>query len=150
MGKLTSGDAKMILETTTTIVEYENQIIYLRLKEGAEIDLENTLEQYAAQKDLTKNTFYGVLVDARNFVTMDKASRNFMSAYTNPHRVATALLTPHNLATRFLANIYLKLDKPKIETKMFGEENEAVMWLKSKLYTAEERLKVVHTNTEIK
>lgn len=140
----------MVIETSTTIVEYENQIIYLRLKEGAEINLANTLEQYAAQKDLTKNTFYGVLVDARNFVIMDKDSRNFMSAYTNPLRVATALLTTHNLATRFLANIYLKLDRPKIETQMFGSEKEAVQWLKSKLPVVERSIKAEYTNTEIK
>ena len=45
MGKLTSGDAKLVFETSTTSVEYDNQIIYLRLKEGAPIILGNILER---------------------------------------------------------------------------------------------------------
>jgi hypothetical protein len=122
-------------DTITTVVEYENHIVYLRMKDGASVTLENTHEQFAAQAELTGTDTYAVLVDARNFVVMDTDSRKYMASYSNPRRVATALLTKNNLATRLLANIYMKVDRPNFPTKMFGEESEAVAWLKEKLDT---------------
>lgn len=120
-------------DTTTTLVEYEDNIIYLRMKDGAEVNMENTLEQFAAQDALTGTDTYAVLVDATHFVVMDKESRQFIARYQNPRRVATALLTRNNLPTRLLANIYMKIDRPRFPTRMFSEENEAIDWLRQKM-----------------
>lgn len=141
------SNSKQIIETTTTIVEYVNNIIYLRMKDGAEVSLENTIEQFKAQAELTKNDYYGVLVDGRNYVIMDKESRKYMATHMAPKRVATALLTQHNIAMRLLANIYMKIDKPTVETRLFGEEAEAVKWLNARLQHKRNLLKrELHTN----
>lgn len=141
------SNSKQIIETTTTIVEYVNNIIYLRMKDGAEVNLENTIEQFKAQAELTKNDYYGVLVDGRNYVIMDKESRKYMATHMAPKRVATALLTQHNIAMRLLANIYMKIDKPTVETRLFGEEAEAVKWLNARLQHKRNLLKrELHTN----
>lgn len=147
MATLSSSANRQIIETTTTIVEYEQNIIYLRMKEGAEVNLENTLEQYAAQQQLTKDDYYGVLVDGRNFVIMDKESRKYMSTYFNPKRLATALLTQHNIAMQLLANVYMRIDRTAIETRMFDNEQKAVKWLREKLTAGKEPgIKKLHTN----
>jgi hypothetical protein len=120
-------------DVSTTILEYADGIMYLRLKEGAEFNLETTREQYAAQDELTGVQNYAVLVDATHHVSMSKESREFMAAYHNPRRKATALLTRYNLATLLLANFYMKFNQPKIPTKLFNQEEEAIDWLKQML-----------------
>ncbi len=121
-------------DISTTRLEYAGGIMYLRLKEGAEFNLETTKEQHAAQDELTSNDNYVVLVDATHHVSMSKESREYMAAYENPRRKATALLTRYNLATLLLANFYMKFNQPKIPTKLFNQEEEAIGWLKQMLH----------------
>lgn len=105
----------------------------LHLKEGSDFDLEAIQEQYKAQDELTGNDIYAVLVDATHHVSMSKDCREFMASYKNPRRKATALLTRYNLATIILANFYLKFNQPNIPTKMFNDEEEALVWLNAML-----------------
>jgi hypothetical protein len=118
-----------VKEISTTRLEYVGGIMHLRLKEGAEFNLETIKEQYAAQDELTGTDNYAVLVDATHHVSMSKESREFMAAYVNPRRKATALLTRYNLATLLLANFYMKFNQPRIPTKLFNQEEEAIDWL---------------------
>lgn len=123
-------------EISTTVLEYADGIMYLRLKEGSEFDLPAIQEQYAVQDELTGNDRYAVLVDATHHVSMTKECREFMAAYANPRRRATALLTRYNLATIILANFYMRFNSPRIPTRMFNEEEEAVQWLRQMLAKA--------------
>jgi hypothetical protein len=128
-----TAQSAVVKEISTTRLEYVDGIMHLRLKEGAEFNLETTKEQYAAQDELTGTDDYAVLVDATHHVSMSKESREFMAAYVNPRRKATALLTRYNLATLILANFYMKFNQPKTPTKLFNHEDEAIAWLKQML-----------------
>ena len=121
-------------EISTTVLEYSNGLMCLRLKEGAEFDLAAIKEQFLAQDEMTNTEDYAVLVDATHHVSMTKECREFMAAYNNPRRKGTALLTNYNLATLLLANFYLKFNKPLIPTKIFNKEKEALSWLGDKLH----------------
>lgn len=134
MNKENGAAPAITKDISTTRLEYEGGIMYLRLKEGAEFNLETTKEQHAAQDELTSNDNYVVLVDATHHVSMSKESREYMAAYENPRRKATALLTRYNLATLLLANFYMKFNQPKIPTKLFNQEEEAIDWLRQMLH----------------
>ncbi len=131
--KNTTAPFALVKEIATTRLEYLDGIMHLRLKEGADFNLETTKEQFAAQDELTGADNYAVLVDATHHVSMSKEAREFMAAYVNPRRKATALLTRYNLATLILANFYMKFNQPKTPTKLFNHEEEAVNWLKHML-----------------
>jgi hypothetical protein len=117
----------------STFIEYKDNIVFLRLKEDADFTLSSTKEQHQAQDELTQQDSYAVLVDARNHVTISKESREFMANYNNPRRKATAILTNKNAAMLIMANFYMNVNKPRIPTKLFNHESEAVQWLKEKL-----------------
>lgn len=121
------------MDTSTTLVEYHDNIIFLRLKEGADLNINSINEQHDAQKELVKNDKYGVLVDGTNNVVITKECREYMASLITPNRVATAVLTKMNMATTLIANFYIKVNKPKIPTKLFKEEKDAVSWLKMQL-----------------
>ena len=122
-----------IKDLDSTFIEYKDNIIFLRLKEDAEFTLSASKEQHQAQDELTQQDNYVVLVDARNHVTISKESREFMAKYNNPRRKATAILTNKNAAMLIMANFYMNVNKPRIPTKLFNHESEAVQWLKEKL-----------------
>jgi hypothetical protein len=123
----------MIVETSNSFLEYADHIIYVRLKEGKEITIESMKEQYKAQEELVKNDKYAVLVDGRNTVIMPPETRKFMAAHQPVNRKATALVSNNNLVTVLIGNFYLKVNKPKLQTRLFKQEEEAVKWLKKQL-----------------
>ena len=120
-------------ETSNSFLEYSNQILFVRIKEGAEMTIESMREQYNAQLELVKNNKYAVLVDGTSNVDVPSETRVFMANHSPSNRKATAIVTNKNLATRLIANFYLKVNKPKVLTKLFKTESDAIRWLKNEL-----------------
>ena len=118
-------------ETSNSILEYSDNIIFVRIKDGVDLTIESMQEQYEAQMEMVKNDKYAVLIDGTKNVTVPHETRKMMADHQPPNRKATAIVTNRNLATLLMANFYLKVNKPKVQTKLFKYEDAAVMWLKS-------------------
>lgn len=121
------------IETSNSFIDYVNNIIYVRVKEGIEITIPSMQEQYLAQNKLVGNDKYAVLVDASKNSNPTKDAREYMANYNPKNRVATAILTNKNLAVILIANFYLKFNNPLIHAKIFNNEEDAVIWLKEQL-----------------
>lgn len=117
-------------EVSNSLLEYCNNIVFVRIKEGAEITVESMHEQFNAQKELVENKEYVVLVDGTKHSTVSPEARKLMADHRPPNRKATAIVNNDNLAMHLIANFYLRVNKPSIPTKIFKRENEAVAWLK--------------------
>ncbi len=120
-------------ETSNADLEFRDQIVFVRIKDGAEITTETMEEQWSVQKEMVGRGTYAVLVDGKKNYTLYPEVREYMAAYQPQGRVATALVANKNLATLMIANFYLRFNRPKVPTRMFKEEEEAVLWLKEKL-----------------
>jgi hypothetical protein len=120
------------VKTSTSLLQYENNILYTRIYEYACIDEEEMKEQFKAREELVKDDKYAVLVDARNFNTTTEGARKFLAGTHQPKRIAMAVLT-NNLAVTLLANFYLKVNKPNTPTRIFNKEENAVKWLREEL-----------------
>ena len=90
-------------------------------------------EQYEEQDKLVGNDKYAVFVDATKNSIASKEVRDFMANHIPPNRLATAIITNNNLAINVIANFYLRVHQPKVLTKLFSNENDAVDWLKRKI-----------------
>lgn len=120
-------------ETRNSILHYKNNIITVRLKEKAEINVESMKEQYEAQQNLVGNNRYVVLVDATKNSDADSETRKFMADYKPVNRIATAIVSNTNIATMIMANAYMRLNQPSVTTKLFKQETQALKWLREKL-----------------
>ena len=58
------------------------------------------------------------------------ARNNWAKKNTNPYSLAEAFVV-NNLAHKVIANFYLKTNKPGRPTKIFTNEEDAVIWLKT-------------------
>ena len=121
-------------ETSNSFLDYKDHIVFVRIKENAEISVESMQEQYEVQDKLVGNDVYGVLVDGTKNSNVPVNTREFMAKRNPKNRIATAIITNNNLATNIIANFYLKFHKPKNPTKLFNKETDAITWLKSQLY----------------
>jgi len=101
------------------------------------LDTEITLENVRKNFDITYNFTNGkkvkTLIDIRNisFNYIPKEVLQYLSDNTyNQYQVAVAVVI-NNLALKILANFYMKVFKPKVNTKIFDSEEKAMQWLKN-------------------
>ena len=123
----------IIKETSNSILEYKNNIMVVRLKEYADINLETMIEQHEAQKSLVGKDKYAVLVDGSKNSNPTPEAKKYMANHNPPNRMATAIVSNNNTATVIVGNFYIKMNKPVIPTKLFKSEDKAMQWLKQKL-----------------
>jgi hypothetical protein len=70
----------------------------------------------------------GNLIDIRNMLFIDSKTRAYAAAQYRPHVAGTAIVIDSKISSYF-ANIYLKFSQPKVPTRLFSDEQEAVKWL---------------------
>lgn len=120
-------------ETANAFLEYNGNIVYVRMKEDSDVTIQSMKEQYKAQAQLVKDEEYAVLVDGTNNVNVPPATREFMAKHSPANRKATAIITNQNLATLLIANFYVRFNRPAVPTRLFKNETVAVHWLKKQL-----------------
>lgn len=122
------------IETSESIVKvYANGMLESIIKEGAYIDvpyLEKGKEQIQAL--LGEKKAY-VLTESLGFYSISRAARKLSASkeYSN-HITAVAVVITH-VFTKYVAELYLKLDKPASTTKVFVNRHLAIKWLKEKM-----------------
>jgi hypothetical protein len=68
------------------------------------------------------------LVDIRDMLFIDSKTRAYAAAQYRPHVAGTAILIDSKISSYF-ANVFLKFSQPKVPTRLFTNEAEAVKWL---------------------
>jgi hypothetical protein len=64
----------------------------------------------------------------RNMLFIDSKSRAYAAAQYRPHVAGTAIIVDSKVSSYF-ANLYLKFSQPKVPTRLFTLEEDAVKWL---------------------
>lgn len=100
-----------------------------------EITLENVRKNFEITYNFTNGKKVKTLIDIRNisFNYIPKEVLQYLSDNTyNQYQVAVAVVI-NNLALKILANFYMKVFKPKVNTKIFDSEEKAMQWLKNNI-----------------
>jgi hypothetical protein len=109
----------------------ENGILWIKVIEGASIDLENLIEDASVNDSLTDGKKALALYDARSFFTITPEASDYVkSGILNKSRIATAVVTD-KLAARLIVNVVAMVRKPETPLKMFNNEKDALRWLHS-------------------
>lgn len=112
------------------------RLLHMTILEGAEIELENAIENYEAAQSLTGPTKHLLLVDAHSNVYISKEARAY-SAELKPNSPIAMAVVVSSTANRLIGNFYINFNKPKVPTKLFSSDDKAIEWLKGFLYLTE-------------
>ena len=110
----------------------ENHIIRVRFLNNADVTLEQAKEITSTAFELTGNHPFVSLIDARDILgSMSAEARDYFAKDIplSQKRIAQAILID-NVPIRLLANFYLKFHKPIVPADTFGDEKEALTWLR--------------------
>ncbi len=120
------------IELKTTIVNLRKDgIMHVHIKGGAQMEFGDAIQVIEAIGKLGNKQKYPVLIDCEEFSSVDKEARIFSaskeaSIYSYANAVAY-----HSLAHKLFADFYLKNDKPEIPTKIFPDNESAIVWLQT-------------------
>jgi hypothetical protein len=114
----------------------EERLLHMTIFEGAEIEVENVIENYEASYTLVNNTKYLLLVDAKANASLSKEARAY-SAEPKPNSPIAMAIIVVSTANRLIGNFYINFNKPKVPTKLFSSEEKALEWLRGFLYMTE-------------
>lgn len=112
-------------------LEYENNILYVRVKEDLVVQTEDMKLMLETAVEMTGGEKYYALIDTSGSGEATVEARNYYADcdYTK-YRFADAFVVS-SLATRLVVNFYMKFHNPKVKSKMFGTIAEARYWLES-------------------
>lgn len=127
-----------IIHTKVATFSYNSNERLLRMKimEGAEIELENAVENYEAAQLLVEGHKHLLLVDATVNVYISKEAKTYAAKNKPNSPIAMAVIVT-STANRLIGNFYINVNKPSVPTKLFPTEDKAIEWLKDFLYLTE-------------
>lgn len=128
------------IQTKTAIISFNSieRLVYMRILDGAEIELECALENQEAVKQLTNGDKHLLIVDARSInVYVSKEARAFSAEFKKGDPCIAKAFIVNSTANRLIGNFYINFNKPAVPTKLFSNEEKATEWLKSFLYLTE-------------
>lgn len=118
------------IETTAAFYYIEDDIVYMRAKQDADITLEAAKEGIEARIKLQQGKKMLMLADTSKVWQVSSNARAYSSTpEVDKMNIAMAILAGYSLTTTIIANFFIKFNKPKTPTKIFKNEKDALDWL---------------------
>ena len=122
---------KLLLENHVVRFEYFEGVVFGTFK-VKNIDKENALFSIESRIKATKKIPHSILIDIKNIKTVTKEAREiFSSEISFKYLKSTAILVKSPFSAA-IANLYLKINKPRGNVRIFPSEKMALTWLKSR------------------
>lgn len=118
------------LETQTASISFlDKNILLIKMKEGAEIDVEEATENFEAVLKLAEGRKYAVLVDACVPVQVTPDARMYGANIERQRDLIAQAIVVNTLANRLIGNFIINFNKPFAPTKLFSDNETALVWL---------------------
>jgi hypothetical protein len=120
-------------DRASTIEFWDNDIIFIKLKDNIQVELEDAQKQYLFLKAKYNNiNKHIILVETGLDTSISKEAREFASKpESNEMTQATAVIVK-SLAHRIIINFIIKITHQQtMKMKMFDDKQKAINWLLS-------------------
>jgi hypothetical protein len=122
------------IQTSTSRICFdpEARIVHVQARAGSVFDIQQAIENKEASLHLVGDgkKFTLLFTSDGDIVTTPAMRTLCASAEYNDNLYAVALLST-NSAMKILGNFYLRLSRPVVPTRFFGNKDNAVEWLKT-------------------
>lgn len=112
----------------------EGQIIENIVNEGAVMDVNDVRELKAINMEIAGNRNYALLVESGQNTSITKEARELVASDEFANLIIAKAVIIYTESHKFLSNLYLTVNKPKIKTKMFTDREKAMEWLRLEVF----------------
>jgi hypothetical protein len=114
------------------LIKRDDQIYVYKALNKCTLDLETAKAMTKAGDEWNGTALCANLVDIRDMLFVDSKVRNYAAAQYRSHVAGSAILMGSRFTVTF-ANLFMKFSKPKVPTKLFTKEDDAIQWLKDQM-----------------
>ena len=127
-----------VINDKVRVIEGDDMIYRYIALNKCTLDLD-TLEKMTVVGDTwCQDRLCANLMDIRDMMFIDSKTRAYAAAQYRPHVAGLAILIDSKISSYF-ANIFLKFSQPKVPTRLFTNEDDALKWLIEQI---QKRLKI--------
>lgn len=119
------------------MIQGDDQIYSYIAINNATIDIDTLKKMTETGDTWNGDKLCANFVDLRDMFFIDSKTREYAAAQYRSHVAGQAILIDSKVSSYF-ANLFLKFSKPKVPTKLFTNDNEALQWLKGQMVKREQ------------
>ena len=108
--------------------QYNGQVVSIKIHKGACIEDTDAIDIIATSSAISNEDIHCLLIDIREMKFISSEARNILAIQSKKNIPAIAIII-NSFLQKSLASLYLKISNPKIVTKVFIDEYEAIDWL---------------------
>ncbi len=97
------------------------------------IDLEIAKKITQDRHHFAKGKEYPTLVDFTNVLSTTKEARDYFNGETAAKNISRMAILINSEVGKMIASFFIMLKKPPYQTKIFTNNDEAMLWLKSEI-----------------
>ena len=121
-----------IINNKVELIKRDDQIYIYKAINKCSLDLETVKAMTQAGDEWNGTELCAKLIDIRDMLFTDSKARDYGAKQFREHVAGQAILTDSRISSSF-ANLFLKFSKPKVPTRLFTNEEEAIDWLKKQM-----------------
>jgi hypothetical protein len=127
-----------IIETEKYIVRIHNDLPYLEyiIKEGVTMDVEDILNCKKEIEKIRPGVKFYVLSEGIEFFTLTKNAREISATQEYSNNTLAIAFYSTNISILLLGEMYIKINKPVVPTKIFSNLDKAIEWLNERMRKA--------------
>ena len=120
------------IETLSATINIDDSIVFVRIKQNCHLTLAHAVENLKAMEEISKvNGPILALVDSRGVKSTTKQHRDYFATDRVKKIVKVAAMLVGSPLSRSLGNMFLKITRPPVESRLFTSEINAREWLSS-------------------
>lgn len=96
---------------------------------GAEVTLEDARETMTVYKKLNNGKRLPLFIDTKTMKSLSREARHFYASDEAAACASAAAIMVGTPVSRVLGNFYLGLSNPRLPSRLFSDEGEALAWL---------------------
>lgn len=121
-----------IINDKIELIRRDDQIYIYKAINNCAIDLETVKAMTEAGDQWNGTELCANLIDIRDVMFIDSKARAYGAEQYRKHVAGQAILIGSKISSYF-ANLFLKFSRPKVPTKLFTNEDQALSWLKAQM-----------------
>jgi Na+/H+ antiporter NhaA len=117
------------IDTDYAQMWFEDGLICVVFKSNLIINLDIARNMVAERLKINNQIARPMLVDVSGIVSIDMPSRKFFASEAATQYVKAGAIVVKGLIPQFVTQVFMKIDKPKVPSRIFTNADKAVVWL---------------------
>lgn len=121
---------RKIIDEKMEVIQRDDQVYVYKALKNSTIELETVKKMTILGDEWNGDALCANLLDIREVLFIDSKARKYGAGLVRPHVAGQAILIESRFS-KYFANILFRFSNPKIPTRVFTNEHEAIKWLQN-------------------